>query len=266
MNPLKAALRRAGLRRDHLVAARVRAERHLLAAVRRRGRTPAAGRILCYHSVGTPSWGYNDVSPVRFRRHLELALRRGYRFVPTDEIARTGGRAGELAVTFDDGLRSVADNAAPVLSELGIPWTLFVVSGWASGERWDAPDLFLGWSDLDRLAKAGVTIGSHSVSHPNFGRLDPDPARQELVESRRQIEAQLGAGVDSFAIPFGQSRDWSDRCSQLAQQAGYRLVYAQASASRPADTVPRCFITGFDDDRIFTAALEGAFDRWEEKL
>ncbi len=265
MNPVRAAAGRVGLRRDHLRAARVLAERRALSAWRRR-RPATGGRILCYHSVGTPGWGYNDVSPPRFRGHLELALRRGYRFVPAEAIGRSGGEPGDLAVTFDDGLRSVAENGAPILAELGIPWTLFVVSGWASGERWCDPALFLGWGDLAELARSGATLGSHSVSHPNFGRLDAPAARREMVESRRAIEANTGVAVDSFAIPFGQSRDWSEECSVIAREAGYQVVYAQAVETRVRGTVSRSFITGFDDDRIFLAALEGALDHWEERL
>jgi peptidoglycan/xylan/chitin deacetylase (PgdA/CDA1 family) len=260
---LKAAARRVGLRREHLRSARVLVERRGLGRWRRR-RPAVAGRILCYHGVGTPSWGYNDVTPARFRRHLELALEQGYRFVPAETIARTGGEPGELAVTFDDGLRSVGENAAPILAELGVPWTLFVVSGWASGDRWRDPGLFLGWSELVELARAGATLGSHSVSHPNFGRLELEAARAELVESRRAIEAGTGLAIDTFAIPFGQSGDWSEACSEVAREAGYRVVYAQAIETRRPGTVPRSFITGYDDDAVFLAALEGAFDRWEE--
>lgn len=265
MNPIRVAARRVGLRRDHVRSARVLMERRALGPWRSK-RPAVAGRILCYHGVGTPTWGYNDVSPERFRRHLELALSRGYRFVPAEAIAQTGGRLGELAVTFDDGLSSVGRNAAPILADLRIPWTLFVVSGWASGERWPDPDLFLGWAELEELARCGAVLGSHSVSHPNFGRLDASAATQELVESRRAIEASTGVTIDTFAIPFGQSRDWSESCSQIAREAGYRLVYAQAVETRLPGTVPRTFITGFDDDRVFLAALDGAFDRWEERL
>ena len=91
MNVLKRAARRAGLRRAQLAALRMRCERTLLAGLgRNRART--RGRILCYHSVGTPQWGVNDVSPTQFRRHLELALAAGYRFVRAEEIAHSGGR------------------------------------------------------------------------------------------------------------------------------------------------------------------------------
>src|SRR5579859_3792647 len=160
---LKRLTRRTGLRRHHVAAARMCCERALLAAVPR-SRTAASGRILCYHSVGTPAWGVNDVSPARFRRHLERPLVAGYRFVPADAIACGGGQPGELAITFDDGLQSVATNAAPVLAELGIPWSLFVVSDWADGKHQFGPHTMLGWRQLARLAERGVVIGSHSAS------------------------------------------------------------------------------------------------------
>lgn len=263
MSAVRAVARRLGLRRDRLRAVRVHADRRRLAAWGRRRPSPA-GRVLCYHGVGTPEWGYNDVSPARFRRHMELALERGYRFAPAREAAAAGPGSALLAVTFDDGLRSVAEHAGPILAELGIPWTIFVVSDWAAGRRHGFGDLFLTWEELRRVASPDVTIGSHSVTHPNFGLLGAAAAERELVESRREIQAATGLAIDTFAIPFGQSSDWSPLCGELAREAGYRTVYAQTMERHLAGTVPRTFITGFDDDQVFLAALEGAFDAWEE--
>jgi peptidoglycan/xylan/chitin deacetylase (PgdA/CDA1 family) len=264
VNPLRAAARRIGLRRQHLRAIRVFGERTALPAWRRRrgagpgrgGRSCAAGRVLCYHSVGSPAWSHHDVSPSRFRRHLELALREGYRFVPAGAIAVTGGEPGDLALTFDDGLRSVVENAAPVLAELGIPWTLFPVTAWSSGEEAGPGRLFCDWDDVRRIAaRGGVEIGSHSVTHPNFAQLDTDAALRELVESRRALEVGAGVVTDVFAVPYGQARDWPVAWTALAREAGYRTIYANAP-----DCVLRTSITGFDRDRIFLAALEGVFD------
>src|SRR5207302_10759313 len=142
--PVKATARRIGLRRSHVSMARTFCERAALSAVPRRANL-AAGRILCYHSVGTPQWGVNDVTPARFRRHLEVALSAGFRFVPVDRIAGGGGRPDELAITFDDGLLSVLRNAAPVLADLDIPWTLFVVTDWVRGRHPFGSGLLTGW-------------------------------------------------------------------------------------------------------------------------
>lgn len=265
MNPAKTLIRRTGVRRSHVAAARMCCERNALATFG--AQEPPRSRILCYHSVGTPAWGTNDVSPARFRRHIELALERGYRFVPAATLARGEGAAKDLAITFDDGLRTVATNAAPILAEYNIPWSLFVVSDWAEGKAsyW-AGDALMGWSEIERLAAGGATIGSHSVTHPSFGRLERDAIEYELGESRRAIESRLGIVPSEFAIPLGQSSDWTAVAGDLALAAGYDTIYAQAEETRAAGTVPRTFITRFDSDRVFRAALNGAFDRWEEWL
>jgi peptidoglycan/xylan/chitin deacetylase (PgdA/CDA1 family) len=239
-------------------------ERNFMAITHRSPRVERP-RILAYHSVGTPYMGDNDIAPDRFRRHLESALEAGYTFVPASEIVDGRAQANSLAVTFDDGIRSAATTAAPVLRELGIPWTLFVVSGWADGDARDwAGDIMMGWQEVEGLASQGVHIGSHSVTHPNFSDLDGGQTSFELEESRRVIESRLGIEVDEFAIPFGQSRDWTERAANAAVDAGYTRVYSQAENTRYAGTIARTFITRWDNDRVFRAALEGVFAGWEE--
>ena len=262
---LKAVANRAGIRRTRVAAVRARWERAFLTALPRRG-APATARILCYHGVGTPEWGINDLSPAGFRRQLELAREWGYRFVPASRIASGDGEPSDIAITFDDGLTSVATGAAPILAELDIPWTLFVVSDWAGGRHRHGHGTFMGWRDIERLAEAGVEIGSHSVSHPNFGTLGPEDAVEELVESRRSIEAHIGIKTDAFAIPMGRSGDWTAVAQRAARAAGYVYVYAQSWDRRPAGTVPRTFIARSDSNRVFRATLEGAMDGWEESL
>jgi peptidoglycan/xylan/chitin deacetylase (PgdA/CDA1 family) len=111
---------------------------------------------------------------------------------------------------------------------------------------------------------AGITIASHSVTHADFGRLRPEEARRELEVSRERLREMLGVETDEFAIPLGQSRNWTAAAGRAAVDAGYRVVYAQAVNTRPAGTVPRTFITRVDRPLLFRAALEGAFDDWEE--
>jgi peptidoglycan/xylan/chitin deacetylase (PgdA/CDA1 family) len=207
----------------------------------------------------------NDVSPARFRRQIEVALERGFRFVPASRVAGGDACADELALTFDDGLRSVAMNAAPVLGELGIPWTIFIVSGWADGDAGSWADgLLLGWGEIEALMAQGAEVGSHSVTHRRMAGMTDGELAHELGDSRRLIEARLGVAPSAFAVPFGQSRDWSEDARSAAAAAGYDVVYAQAEETRPPGTVARTFVGRFDGDRIFRALLGGAFDRWEE--
>jgi peptidoglycan/xylan/chitin deacetylase (PgdA/CDA1 family) len=208
----------------------------------------------------------NDVAPALFRRHLEVALEAGYRFVPAADLVDadpTDVDDRRLALTFDDGFRSMASNAVPVLKDLDIPWTLFVVTDWAEG-RHEMGDVLLSWDEIERLAEGGATIASHSVTHADFSRLTPTAVAEELGRSREALRERLGIDTDEFAIPFGQSGNWNLATQAAAQDAGYRTVYAQSVDRRPIGTVARTFVTHYDQDAVFRAALAGAFDRWEE--
>jgi peptidoglycan/xylan/chitin deacetylase (PgdA/CDA1 family) len=262
----KRIIHATGLRRHHVATARMFCERQWLATISSSTsiRTRTVGRILCYHSVGQAASGVNDVQPVQFRRHIELAAGLGYRFVAAAEIARTGGTPMDLAITFDDGWTSVLSQAAPILREYKVPWLLFVVSSWSDHQSAWAKEYILPWRDLDGLVAQGVEIGSHSATHPDFGSIDRARMVDELFGSRETIRKRLGISPITFAIPLGQSSNWTCAAGELAREAGYDFVYAQAEDARPRNTIPRSFVTRFDGDRIFHGLLRGVFDRWEE--
>ena len=89
--------------------------------------------ILAYHAVEAgprPLF----VEPPPFRAHLDLLAESDVEVVSLERIVR-GLRDGDLpdrcaAITFDDGFVSVADTAAPLLAERGMPATVFCVAGW----------------------------------------------------------------------------------------------------------------------------------------
>jgi peptidoglycan/xylan/chitin deacetylase (PgdA/CDA1 family) len=261
---IKKIVRTTGLQRRHVAAARMYCERHFLAATKAARPARSRGRILCYHSIGQAVSGVNDVKPRRFCRQIELALRSGFRFVPATQIARTGGSPMELAITFDDGWTSVLSEAAPILRDHDIPWLLFVVTSWSDHQSSWAKEFILPWRDIERLTAQGAQIGSHSATHPDFGSIERTRMIDELRGSRETIQRRLGFAPTSFAIPLGQSMNWTPLADEIARQAGYDAVYAQAEETRPNGTIPRTFVTCFDDDRIFSALLRGAYDRWEE--
>ena len=115
---------------------RLCAERWALAAWQRAAGRPSPvrrGRILAYHSIGTPRCGVNDLRPRDFERHLQIAVDDGWSFATPAQVIAEPDKP-QLALTFDDGMASVLANALPVLRHHGIPATAFVVTGWADGQ------------------------------------------------------------------------------------------------------------------------------------
>lgn len=61
----------------------------------------------------------------------------------------------------------------------------------------------LTWDDLAALDPDLITIGSHSMTHPNVSSLDADELDVEIRGSRRLLEARLGRPVPYFCLPNG---------------------------------------------------------------
>jgi len=81
----------------------------------------------------------------------------------------------------------------------------------------------LTWTELRQLAAAGVEIGSHGVDHElHHAAQDPEVRRRELVESKREIEQQLGRPCRFFAFPNG---DHCEHSAREVEAAGYELAF-----------------------------------------
>lgn len=122
--------------------------RHLAHKVRRLTAGLLGGAepvILMYHRVADAPidpWGL-AVSPRNFAAQMR-ELKRLREPVPLDELVEQAldgkPQKNSIAITFDDAYRDVLLNAKPILAELGIPATVFVVTGKLGCERgfwWD---------------------------------------------------------------------------------------------------------------------------------
>jgi peptidoglycan/xylan/chitin deacetylase (PgdA/CDA1 family) len=127
-----------------------------------------------------------------------------------DAVRRT---PGSVAITFDDGFGNFYEHAWPVLGRYGFPATVFVVSGYCGRRNnWPTqprgagiPELdLMSWSQVEEVSRGGVTIGSHTVTHPRLGALGPAEVDQELGDSRTSLEDRTGRPVTSFAYPYGE--------------------------------------------------------------
>jgi peptidoglycan/xylan/chitin deacetylase (PgdA/CDA1 family) len=223
--------------------------------------------VLCYHSVSrTLPAGFN-VTPEALERQLRAFLRRGYRGVTFAEAVLDPGPGRVLAVTFDDAYRSVLDEALPVLRRLGLPGSVYPVTGlvgspaplsWPGIEEW-APGpharevLGLDWDELALLADAGWEVGSHTVSHPWLPDCGDAELEDELRRSRATIEARLGRPCETLAYPYG---GLDARVLTAARAAGYRAAGALDSRRRGgALDHPRVGVYAKDDlPRLLTKA------------
>ena len=115
-----------------------------------------------------------------------------------------------LAITFDDGFESTFTRALPVLRDLGMTATVFVLAEGASTEGLAGrPAPFQGrdrlsWDEVEHLQQHGWEIGAHGISHTDLTRLSPAAVDLEVSQAKELLEARLGVRVTSFAYPFGR--------------------------------------------------------------
>ncbi len=77
----------------------------------------------------------------------------------------------------------------------------------------------MNWSELKELAAAGITVGSHTVNHCRLAFVTPEKAEQELQNSKRAIEENLGLACNHFCYPIGSC---NGQVADLVREAGYQ--------------------------------------------
>jgi peptidoglycan/xylan/chitin deacetylase (PgdA/CDA1 family) len=174
---------------------------------------PSGLPILTFHAVddgGAPL----AFPPLRFEAAIAAIISAGWRVAPLCELVATlEGTlplpAKTLAITFDDGYRSVLEAAFPVLARARMPATVFVSIGeeapssagrlapMAGRER-------LSWSEMREMSAQGIEFGSHTLTHPDLTRLAPESVAREIGLSKVRLEEGLSRPVRLFAYPFGK--------------------------------------------------------------
>jgi peptidoglycan/xylan/chitin deacetylase (PgdA/CDA1 family) len=164
--------------------------------------------ILTYHSLDE-SGSVISVAPGVFREHVRFLVEAGIPILPLEKVREA---PGGVAITFDDGFRNFYEHAAPAFAEFRVPATVFVVTGYCGKDNgWPSqpatvPRLqLMGWHELEEVARFGVRLGAHTVTHPRLNALSEREAEREIRESRQALEDRTGRRVDTFAYPYGLS-------------------------------------------------------------
>jgi peptidoglycan/xylan/chitin deacetylase (PgdA/CDA1 family) len=146
-------------------------------------------------------------------------------------------------------------------------------------ERWDAEYrgnpvlsrrfLMLNLPELHQLAKAGMCIGAHTLSHPLLSQSSTDTAWNEISESKHDLARVLEQEIWALAYPFGDSSSVTAREVKMAKRAGFKAAFLNAGGGlrtqTPKFALPRVHITAEMGFGEFEAHISG-FHRSLQKL
>jgi len=220
-------------------------------------------RVLTYHSVGARAHDMN-VTPDNFAAQMEWLAKNAAVITLHDAASGCEG----IAITFDDGYRDNLVNAAPILRELGLPATCFIVTGRMGAVMVEGEDpataALMTWDEVHQLADDGFDIGAHTVTHPHLARLTEDEQRREISESARVITEQLGHAPEAFAYPYGSIADYDEVTACLARESGFQYAVSNRyGANRPGCdrwALRRIWLDSTDTLDTFQAKVTGQLD------
>jgi peptidoglycan/xylan/chitin deacetylase (PgdA/CDA1 family) len=199
--------------------------------------------VLAYHKIDHPSsdslvrGGFTP--PQRFARQIRYLLKKGFVFYTASELiehylSRGAFPSKSVALTFDDGWRDNYANAFPILRELGIKATVFLVPSCIgqvsdkvapAGEK---PRAHLTEEEILEMSRHGVEFGSHTVNHRHLDKIEPEEVKYEVEESKKQIENLLQKTCKVFAYPAGFFNETAERA---VKNAGYIAAFTTVYGS-----------------------------------
>lgn len=116
----------------------------------------------------------------------------------------------KVSFTFDDGLQSALNKAAPALAAYGYTGTNYVITNCVAttGTCPADPDAaYMNWTQVLKLRDTYKwEIGSHGVTHPLLTQVSAAQLQNEVATSK-QVFANHGINTTSFATPYGDYND-----------------------------------------------------------
>lgn len=155
-----------------------------------------------------------------------------------------------VVLTFDDGYTDMYPFAYATLRRYRMKATFFIVPGFLDTPR------YLSWSQVRDMARHGMDIEAHSMSHPDLTTVNRAQLENEVTGARRRLEGALHRSVRVFAYPYGS---YDARVESAVRRAGLRAAFTTHQGwweeSASPLTLPRVYVDIDDTLAIFRGRL-----------
>lgn len=177
------------------------------------GFSTQAAVILQYHHVSASTPASTSVTPEQFREQMQYLAENDFIVKPLSEVVHAIKNnqiiaAKTVVITFDDGYRSIAKTAHPILKEYGFPYTLFVSIEPIKAKYRE----MMSWDELILLSKEGAEIANHSWAHEYLIRKLEGESEVEwlariennILMTESEISLATGQNHKMLAYPYGE--------------------------------------------------------------
>lgn len=195
-------------------------------------------KILLYHDCSESESAYTNglectVSPAAFRRHIEYVCKY-YRFVDLTTLEEGLAPERSVAVTFDDGYRSVYENAFPVLRSHRLPATIYLVTDVIGNERmvWvNELNFYLHTfkKEACRIAAACAGIAADSAPQEIVTRLLTHYDAEKTRTLLNTLREKFSVSAEALSRTARLYVDWE----QIAEMQGDGVSFGNHTMSHP---------------------------------
>jgi peptidoglycan/xylan/chitin deacetylase (PgdA/CDA1 family) len=85
-------------------------------------------------------------------------------------------------------------------------------------------EIYLNWGQIKEMNSHGVSFGSHGSSHSSFSYMSYAEKKEEIVNSKKVIEQNIGKKFIPFSYPFGQKKDVTSDTKTITRKTGHHCV------------------------------------------
>lgn len=187
--------------------------------------------ILMYHAFGgRGERATRFVIPIqKFRMQMWLLKFLKYNVISLEEYLKYLSDAHlppacSVILTIDDGYQDNYSLTYPVLKLFGFPATIFLVSSHlGKSNSWDNDSVLTGRALFDKRAaeemqKNGVSFGAHTCTHPSLTKLSQREIREEICQSKLELEQSLGIPIRLFSYPYGH---YDKSVTEIVSESGF---------------------------------------------
>jgi peptidoglycan/xylan/chitin deacetylase (PgdA/CDA1 family) len=121
----------------------------------------------------------------------------------------------------------------------------------------------ISWSDVEKASRSDyVKFASHGVSHVDLTALSPAALQEEIITSKKIIEAHVGTPVRHFCYPYGDP-NFIDKPARMligdTYETGVTLARGCIRPGSDRRLLPRVALYEKDSPAVATAKVAAAF-------
>lgn len=215
--------------------------------------------IIYYHEIVEQGEGYSyqKLEKDFFEQQMKYLHDQGYKSLYFSEL-NDSVPDKSIIVSFDDGFKSVYQNAYPIMKKYHIKGNVYLPTKFI-----DNDSHFMTWKMVKELSSNGFEMQAHTHNHLDIRTLSKEKMKKEINESNLLFQKHLQYIPQAFCMPYGAFNSKSIRLLKNIGKYEYILgsYYGRVNEKEVNNKVlPRIGISNDDSLTIFEKKIKGKYD------